>query len=116
MPFFFILPAWVLCLRCGIVFLCFQRLRRTGLYAITISTAATVISLILSTAVLYLGPRIGLQRLGRWSGVVLIGAYILAIGVGALIGMLYGVSVHPKAAVPEISLVNRRYHVLTAGH
>jgi hypothetical protein len=61
-----------------------------GLYAINISTAATAISLLLSTAVLFLGPRAGLQRMGRWSGIALIGAYVLAIGVGALIGALGG--------------------------
>jgi len=61
-----------------------------GLYAINISTAATAISLLLSTTVLFLGPRVGMQGMGRWSGIVLIGAYVLAIGVGALIGALGG--------------------------
>jgi len=61
-----------------------------GLYAINISTAATAISLLLSTTVLFLGPRVGMQGMGRWSGIALIGAYVLAIGVGALIGALGG--------------------------
>jgi len=56
----------------------------------TPSYLSTVLSLFLSTAVLYLGPRIGLQRLGRWSGIALIGAYLLAISVGAPIGALAG--------------------------
>jgi hypothetical protein len=43
-----------------------------GLYAINISTAATAISLLLSTTVLFLGPRVGMQRMDRWSGIVLI--------------------------------------------
>ena len=90
MPFFFILPAWVLCVLSGIVLVRFQRFRRTGLYAITISTTATIVSLFLSTAVLYLGPKAGLQQLGRWSGIALIGAYVLAIVVGAPIGALTG--------------------------
>jgi len=90
MPFFFILPAWMLCVLCGIVLVCFQRFRRTGIYVIIISTTATVVSFFLSTAVLYLGPRIGLQGLRRWSGIALIGAYVLAIGVGAAIGALTG--------------------------
>src|SRR5881394_3563674 len=54
MPFFLIVPAWLLCVLCGIVLLCFQRFRRMGLYAINISTAATAISLLLSTTVLFL--------------------------------------------------------------
>jgi hypothetical protein len=90
MPFFLILPAWLLCVLCGIVLVCFQRFRRLGLYAINISTAATLISLLFSTAVLFFGPRLGLQRIGRWSGIALIGAYVLAIGAGALIGALGG--------------------------
>ena len=90
MPFFFIVPAWILCVLCGIVFLCFQRFRRMGLYAISISTTATLVSFGLSTALLYLGPRIGTQWLGRWSGIILMGAYLLVISVGALIGALGG--------------------------
>ena len=61
-----------------------------GLYAINISTAATAISLVFSTAVIFYGPKVGLQRMGRWSGIALISAYLLAIGVGALIGALGG--------------------------
>lgn len=90
MPFFFIVPAWILCVLCGIVFLCFQRFRRMGLYAISISTTATLVSFGLSTALLYLGPRIGTQWMGRWSRIVLMGAYFLVISVGALIGALGG--------------------------
>lgn len=89
-PFFFIVPVWMLCVLSGIVLLCFQRFRRTGLYAISTSTTATLVSFSLSTTILYLGPRIGAQWMGRWSGVVVIGAYLLAIGVGALIGALGG--------------------------
>jgi len=90
MPFFLIVPAWLLCVLCGIVLLCFQRFRRAGLYAINISTAATAFSLLLSTTVLFVGPRAGLHRMGRWSGIALIGSYVLAIGAGALIGALGG--------------------------
>ena len=90
MPFFLILPGWMLCVLCGIVLLCFPRFRRTGVYAITISTSATVVSIFLSTAVLYLGTRIGLQWMGQWSGIALIGAYALTIFIGALIGALVG--------------------------
>jgi hypothetical protein len=90
MPFFLIFPAWLVCVLCGFILLCFQRSRRLGFYTINISTAATVTSFLLSTAVLLWAPRIGLQRLGRWSGVGLIGTYVLAIGAGALIGALGG--------------------------
>jgi hypothetical protein len=88
MLFFLILPAWLLCVLFGATLLCFRDFRRTGIYAITISTAATAVSLLLSTAVLYFGPRTGLQRLGWWSGVALVGAYLLTATVGALLGAL----------------------------
>jgi len=90
MPFFLIIPLWLLCVLCGIVLLCFQRFRRMGIYAINISTAATAISFVLSTTVVFLAPRVGMQRMGRWAGIALIGAYVLATGVGALIGALCG--------------------------
>ena len=90
MPFFLIVPAWLLCVVFGVVLLFFQRFRRIGFYAISISTAATAVSLVLSTAALFLGPRVGLQRMGQWSGIALIAAYVLAIGLGALIGALGG--------------------------
>jgi hypothetical protein len=90
MPFFFVVPIWLFCVLCGIALLCFRRFRRTGVYAINISTAATVVSFILSTTVLFVSPRIGMQRMGRWSGIALMGAYVIAIGVGALIGALGG--------------------------
>jgi hypothetical protein len=80
----------MLCVLSGMVLLCFQRFRRTGLYTISISTTATLVSFFLSAAVLYFGPRIGAQWLGRWSGVMLMGTYLLAIGFGALVGGLVG--------------------------
>jgi hypothetical protein len=43
-----------------------------------------------STAVIYLWPRLGLHWLGQSSGIALIGAYLLTIGVGAVIGVVAG--------------------------
>jgi hypothetical protein len=54
----------------------------------TVSTAATLVSLLLSTAVLWLWPRIGFQGPGRWSGLALIGAYVLAIALGGSLGAI----------------------------
>jgi hypothetical protein len=90
MPFFLIVPAWIFCILVGIVLLCFKRFRRTAIYAINVSTAATVVSLLLSTAILFLVPRIGLPRMGRLAGIALVAGYVLGIGVGALIGALAG--------------------------
>ena len=114
MPFFFIAPVWTLCVLSGIVLFCFQRFRRAGLYAISISTTATLLSFFLSTPVLYLGPRIGAQWMGRWSGVVLMGAYLLAIGIGALIGALASrVLVRSKAPAPQMNEIVRPLRSLT---
>ena len=49
-----------------------------------------MLSLLFSTAVLFLGPRIGLNHFGQWSGIALIGTYILAIITGGLIGSASG--------------------------
>ena len=95
--FFLIVPAWVFCLLGGFVLLCLQGFRRTGIYVITVSSAGTLVSLVLSSAALYLGPRVGfLQHLGSWSGVVLIGGYLAAVVAGGVVGSLAGFSLTRK--------------------
>ena len=58
----------------------------------TVSTGGTLLSFLLSTAILYLGPRIGLQRSGGWSGIALIAIYILAVIAGGMVGSIAGFS------------------------
>ena len=70
----------------GTTLACFQELRRKGIYLMALSTGGTLLSLLLSTAVLFLAPRMGFEHLGTWSGVALIGTYVLAIVAGAFIG------------------------------
>jgi hypothetical protein len=84
--FLLIIPVWLVCLLIGTVLACFQGVRRAGIYLIAVSTGGTLLSLLLSTAVLFLGPRIGFQHFGQLRGVALIGTYILAIIAGGLIG------------------------------
>jgi hypothetical protein len=88
--FFLIIPAWLLFLFTGIGLICFQAYRHTGIYVIVVSTCGTVLSLCLSTAVFYVGSEIGLQHLGRWSGVALIAIYVLAVLAGGLAGCIAG--------------------------
>jgi hypothetical protein len=90
MPFFLIVPAWILCVLAGIGLLCFRKFSGVGIYVIGISTAATVASSLLSTAVLFVAPRLGLQHMGRWAGIVVIIPYVISIGVGAVIGGVAG--------------------------
>lgn len=90
MPFFLIIPAWIFSVILGLALLCFRSLRRVALYLLSVATGATFVSLLLSTAVLYLGPRLGITTLGKWSGITLIACYIFAILVGGLAGALSG--------------------------
>jgi hypothetical protein len=90
MPFFFIVPVWIFFVLSGIVLLFLPRHRRTGLYAIIVSTTATLTSFLFSTAVLYFGVRIGKELNVKWFGVALIGVYLLAIGLGAAMGGIAG--------------------------
>jgi len=90
MPFFFIVPVWFVFVLSGIVLFFLPRHRRTGLYAIIVSTTATLTSFFLSTSVLYFGARIGTESKLKWFGVALIGVYLLAIGLGAAMGGIAG--------------------------
>jgi hypothetical protein len=99
--FFLIIPVWLLCLLIGTALACFQGLRRTGIFVIAVSTGGTLVSLLLSTAVLFLGPRIGFKHFGKWSGVALIGTYVLAIVAGGFIGSVSGFSLTRKLLLPR---------------
>lgn len=90
MPFFFIVPVWLLFVFSGLVSLFLPRGRRAGWYVIIVSTTATLTSFLISTAVLYVGGRIGVGFDVKWLGVVLIGAYLVAIVLGAAIGGVAG--------------------------
>lgn len=61
-----------------------------------VSTGGTLLSLCLSTAILFLGPRIELQRFGSWTGVALIASYVLAVIAGGLIGSFAAFSLTRK--------------------
>jgi|SRR3954464_3420443 hypothetical protein len=90
MPFFLIVPVWLFFVLLGLVLLVFPRQRRLGLYAILISTFSTLASILISTAVLYFGFKIGTHVPGRWFGVAVIGGYLLAIGFGIVLGGIAG--------------------------
>jgi|SRR3954469_15521642 hypothetical protein len=90
MPFFFIVPLWIITLLLGVALTFSARLRTLGLYVIAIPTGATLVSFLLSTAVLFLLPRVMPQPSRSWYGVFLIVMYLGAIGTGALIGAVTG--------------------------
>jgi len=95
MPFFLIVPLWVLALIAGVIMLFTRSTRRAGIYVLTIATSATVVSFALSTAVLFLGAQASPQE-PSWIGIVIIGAYLAAIPIGGLVGAIVGLLVTRK--------------------
>jgi hypothetical protein len=87
MPFFFIFPLWLLTVVVGVAMLCLRSARRAGIYVVTVSTFATAASFVLSTAVLFVGPRVALSE---WFGLVALAAYLAAIPIGGLAGAIAG--------------------------
>ena len=85
MPFFFIAPLWLLCVAAGAI-LIFAGRRRIGAYVVSVSTGATVVSLVLSTAVLFLFPRLPFRLPPQWNAISLISAYLMAILLGGVAG------------------------------
>src|SRR5690349_13435216 len=90
MPFFLLLPVWLLCVLVGLVLVFVRSLRSIGVYTLTMSTVALLCSFGLSTAVLYFGPRLFSNTHPSWFGVALIAAYFCAIGVGGIGGAIAG--------------------------
>jgi|SRR5579863_5307550 hypothetical protein len=88
MPFFFIVPLWILCLLAGIVLFCFARLRSFSLYLLFASTGFTICSFLCSMLVLVVA--------GRWpglfwhSGLVAVGGYVGALLAGGAAGTAGG--------------------------
>jgi hypothetical protein len=85
MPFFIIIPLWLLFVLAGIVLLFLPRYRRLGWYAVIVSTTATMTSFVLSTAVLYFGSKVANPTF-KWFGLAVIGTYVVAIAVGIALG------------------------------
>jgi hypothetical protein len=90
MPFFFIVPLWLLAVAVGAVMLSIGSARRAGIYVLTISTFATAVSFLLSTAVLFVGPRVASDPPAEWFGLMVVAAYLTAIPIGGLTGAIAG--------------------------
>jgi uncharacterized membrane protein len=99
MPFFFILPLWLLTVVVGAVMVCSRAATRVGIYVLTISTFATIVSLVLSTAVLFVGPRLAANP-PAWFGLMVVAAYLAAIPIGGLTGAIAGFLITRKL-LPE---------------
>jgi hypothetical protein len=89
MPFFFIVPIWLLCVVIGVVLCFFKRSRFLSLYLVLSSTGSAIVSLALSTFVLWTAPKLFAKE-HTWEGLVLIAAYLGSIVLGAVVGAIVG--------------------------
>jgi hypothetical protein len=89
MPFFFIVPAWLLCVVIGVVLCLFRRSRFLSLYLVLGSTGGMIASLTLSTFLLWIAPKLFGKAPGG-KGLILIVAYLASIGIGGVVGTTVG--------------------------
>jgi hypothetical protein len=89
MPIFLIVPLWLLCVAVGSVLCLFKRSRFLSLYLVLGSTGGAIVSLALSTFVLWTAPKVfGTGH--TWEGLVLITAYLGSIVLGSVVGAIVG--------------------------
>jgi hypothetical protein len=89
MPFFFIVPVWLLCVLIGVLLCLFKRSRFLSLYLVLSSTGGTIVSLTLSTFLLWIAPKL-FSKEHTWDGVILVAAYLASIAVGGVVGTAAG--------------------------
>jgi multisubunit Na+/H+ antiporter MnhE subunit len=89
MVFFLMVPVWFLFLAAGIVLCFFHRFRFLSLYFVLVSTGGILVALVLSTFVLWAGPRLlpNAASGARW---ILIASYFAGIALGGMTGMMAG--------------------------
>ncbi|MCI3132634.1 hypothetical protein [Phenylobacterium aquaticum] len=85
MPYFIIVPIWLLVCLAGLIMLAFRPTRLVGALALTTSTAATILSFLLSLAgLLCLGSLAKAVGFPDLAGLAAIAGYIGGMVVGAL--------------------------------
>lgn len=85
----------------GVVLLFLPPYRRLAWYAIAVSTTATLMSFLLSTAVLYFGAKVGGHPTIKWFGLAVLGTYFLAVAAGIALGAIAGVFLTRKLLSPR---------------
>ncbi len=91
MPFFIIIPLWLLAVSLGMALLCFRLLRWAGGYLIAMSTLATIFSFAISTAGLFGGAFTAKAiNAGEWGGLLTIAGYGFGLVGGAVLGAAVG--------------------------
>src|SRR5580765_8059265 len=95
MPFFFIVPLWLLLLISGVALLFSRRLRFLTPYIVLGSTAGLMCSVAFSTVVLLLlGKLLGGTSAGWLAFVAYLMAIVVGGGVGVVAGLLLGQKVN----------------------
>jgi hypothetical protein len=89
MPFFFAFPVCLVFVATGLVFLLTPRFRFLSAYFVLCSTTGFLLSFALSLLVFPLMDRIKVSH-GTWFGWVVILTYLVAIGIGAIWGVVIG--------------------------
>jgi hypothetical protein len=88
MPFFFIIPVWLLLVAVGLILLFFARFRILGYFVIAVPTGATVTSFLLSTSVFFVVPRLLPMSSRPWYGLLILAVYVVALLLGGLLGAI----------------------------
>ena len=94
MPFFVIFPLWIVLIVLALPLFFIRRLRFLGTHVVVASTAAVLAAFALSTLILIGVPR--MLPAFRFSGIVLIGLYVLSILGGGSAGLLLGIVIGHK--------------------
>ena len=88
MPFFFLVPLWILSIIVGAMLLFFARLRFLSSYIFLASTIGIVSAFLVSLALLALAAKIFGGTSIAWVALL---AYLLGIALGGAVGILVGV-------------------------
>lgn len=91
MPFFIIIPIWLVLILVAAGLCIAPRRRRVAAYIAVCSTSGLIVSIILSTLLLILAAKLPWPRGGTTvRGIVLIGSYLGGIFLGGLVGIALG--------------------------
>ena len=87
MPFFFIVPLWILCVLTGVILLFFKRFRFLSMYLLLSSTGGLLASFLLSLALLFLTAKFVGGTSVAWLALF---AYLAGILLGGAVGIIAG--------------------------
>ncbi len=87
MPFFFIVPLWILCILAGVILLFFKRFRFLSMYVLLSSTGGLLASFLLSLALLFVAAKFVGGTPVAWIALL---AYLAGIFLGGAVGIIAG--------------------------